>query len=203
PAARGGGQGGPRLKPNAIGVAGALAMSIGVMSPASGMIFTPAVVAGHAGPAVPLVYLISLLGIVLIVNTIVEFSRRIAHAGSFYAFNTAGLGPTFGFLSGWLLFAAYLYPQNLLAFGSFASAALAAHLGIHITWWVFTVAAALTIWALSLRGISSSMRTDLSLELFGVLVVVAVVVAILAHGGATGHLWEPKLFDPTANHHGW
>jgi amino acid transporter len=192
-----------KLKPNAVGVAGAAAMSLGVMAPASGMIFTPAVVAGHAGPAVPLVYVISLVGALLVVNTIVEFSRRLAHAGSFYGFNTAGLGPTFGFLSGWLLFAGYLYPQNLLAFGSFASAALATHLSVHIEWWVFTVGAAVAIWALSLRGISSSMRTDLSLEVFGVLVVLVVAIAILLKGGATGHIWEPKLFDPSANRHAW
>ena len=48
------------LKRDAIGVAGSVAMSLGVMAPASGMMFTPAVVAGHAGPALPLVYLMSL-----------------------------------------------------------------------------------------------------------------------------------------------
>jgi len=192
-----------RLKANAIGVPGAIAMSVGVIGPASGMIFTPAVVAGHAGAAVPLVYVVSLIGMVFVVNTIVEFSRRLVHAGSFYGFNAAGLGSTVGFLSGWLLFAAYLYPQNLLAFGSFASAALGSHLGIHIGWWVFTVAAAVGIWALSWRGISSSMRTDLYLEALGVLVVLAVVAAILVHGGATGHVWQPNLFDPGANRHGW
>jgi amino acid transporter len=106
------------------------------------------VVARHASPALPLVYLMSLVGVTLLLITIAEFSRRLAHAGSLYAFNTAGLGPMFGFFAGWLLFAAYLYPQNLLAFG-------ATQLGIHIAWWVFTVAAAMTIWALSLRGIKA------------------------------------------------
>ncbi|TQM45415.1 APC family permease [Pseudonocardia cypriaca] len=141
------------LKRDAVGVTGSVAMSLGVMNPASGIMFTAALIAVHAGPALPLVYLMSLVGVMLLVNTIAEFSRRLPHAGSFYAFNTAGLGPTFGFFAGWLLFAAYLYPQNLLAFGAFASAALATQLGIHVAWWVFTVAAAVTIWALSLRGL--------------------------------------------------
>jgi amino acid transporter len=192
-----------RLKPNALGLVGASAMSLGVMAPSSGMIFTPSVVAGHAGPAVPLVYVISVVGALFVVNTIVEFSRRMSHAGSFYGFNTAGLNPTVGFLSGWLLFAAYLYPQNLLAFGAFTSTTLHTHLGIDIDWWVFTVAAALAIWALSLRGISSSMRTDLVIEVVGVAIVLVVVIAILSKGGATGHLWQPKLLDPQANHSGW
>jgi amino acid transporter len=192
-----------QLKSNAIGVLGAIAMSVGVMAPAAGMIFTPAIVAGHVGPAVPLVYIISLIGALFVANTIVEFSRRLVHAGSFYGFNTAGLGLTFGFLSGWLLFAAYLYPQNLLALGSFTSAALASHLGIHLAWWIFTLAAAVAIFVLSWRGISSSMRAALCLEAIAVLVVLTVVVAILLKGGATGHLWQPKLLDPGANRHGW
>jgi amino acid transporter len=191
------------LKRNAVGVTGSVAMSLGVMNPASGIMFTAAVVAGHAGPALPLVYLLSLVGVLLLVNTIAEFSRRLAHAGSFYAFNTAGLGPVFGFFAGWLLFAAYLYPQNLLAFGAFASAAFATQLGIHIAWWVFTVAAAVAIWALSLRGIKASTKTTLSLEIFGILVVLSVVAAILVKGGATGDLWDAKLFDPGANPNHW
>ena len=191
------------LKRDAIGVAGSVAMSLGVMAPASGIMFTPAVVAGHAGPALPLVYLLSLVGVALLVNTIAEFARRLAHAGSFYAFNAAGLGPTFGFLSGWLLFAAYIYPQNLLAFGAFASAAVSNHLGAHVSWWVFTVAAAAAIWALSLRGIRASAKTFLSVEIFGILVVLSVIAAILLKGGATGDLWEPKLFDPGANPDRW
>lgn len=191
------------LKRDAVGVTGSVAMSLGVMNPASGIMFTAAVVAVHAGPALPLVYLMSLVGVMLLVNTIAEFSRRLPHAGSFYAFNTAGLGPTFGFFAGWLLFAAYLYPQNLLAFGAFASAALATQLGIDVAWWVFTVAAAVTIWALSLRGIKASTKTTLSLEIFGFLVVLSVVAAILVEGGATGDLWDAKLFDPGANPDHW
>jgi hypothetical protein len=53
------------LKRDAIGVSGVVAMSLGVMALASGMMFTPAVVAGHAGPALPLVYLLSLAGVAL------------------------------------------------------------------------------------------------------------------------------------------
>ncbi|HET9516217.1 MAG TPA: APC family permease [Actinoplanes sp.] len=191
------------LEPGAVGVTGSMAMSLGVMNPASGMMFTAAVVAGYAGPAVPLVYLLSLAGVALLVNTIAEFSRRLAHAGSFYAFNTAGFGPVFGFFAGWLLFAAYLYPQNLLVFGAFASTALGVHLGLQVPWWIFTIAAAVTIWALSMRGIKASTRSYLALEIFGILTVLTVVVAIVVQGGATGDLWDAKLIDPSANPDQW
>lgn len=193
-----------KLKANAIGVPGAIAMSIAIMAPAAGMIFVPEVVAQHAGPAVPLVYLMALIGSVFVANTIVEFSKRLVHAGSFYGFNTAGLNSTAGFLSGWLLFAGYFvfYPQNLLAFGPFTSAVLATHFGISISWWVFTAGAAILIWFLSFRGISTSMKTDLYSVTFEVIVVLIVVGAIFLKGGANGNLVEPKLFDPGANANG-
>src|ERR1035437_1648435 len=193
-----------KLKANAIGVPGAIAMSIAISAPAAGMIFGPEVVAQHARPAVPLVYLMALIGSVFVANTIVEFSKRLVHAGSFYGFNTAGLNSTAGFLSGWLLFAGYFvfYPQNLLAFGPFTSAVLATHFGISISWWVFTAGAAILIWFLSFRGISTSMKTDLYSVTFEVIVVLIVVGAIFLKGGANGNLVEPKLFDPGANANG-
>jgi amino acid transporter len=194
-----------RLRANAIGVPGAIAMSIAIMAPAAGMMFVPQVVAGYAGAAVPLVYLISLVGSLFVANTIVEFSRRLVHAGSFYGFNSAGLGGTFGFLSGWLLFAGYFvfYPQNLLAFGPFTSTVLQDHFGIHISWVVFTVLAAALIWFLSTRGISTSMTTDLYSVAFEIVVVLAVVAVILLHGGATGSVVEPRLFSPSSSPTSW
>ncbi|HZH60085.1 MAG TPA: hypothetical protein VEY70_11025 [Metabacillus sp.] len=121
-----------QLKKNAISLPGAIAMSIAIMAPAAGMMFVPQVVAQSAGSSVPLVYIIVLIGSIFVANTIVQFSKRISHAGSFFAYNSAGLGQTVGFLSGWLLMSGYFvfYPQNILVF--FSSKILTQHLGINI-----------------------------------------------------------------------
>ncbi|MCL6446314.1 MAG: hypothetical protein K6T83_23190, partial [Alicyclobacillus sp.] len=130
------GPGDNRLKANALSLSGAIAMGIAMMAPAAGMMFVPPVVAQSAGAAVPLAYLISLIGCLFIANTIVQFSKRIPHAGSFFAYNAAGLGKVAGFLSGWLVFAGYFvfYPQNVLAAAYFASSVIQQHFGVHISW---------------------------------------------------------------------
>jgi signal transduction histidine kinase len=148
--------------------------------------FTAAVVAGHAGPALPLVYLFSLVGVLLLVNTIAEFSRRLAHAGSFYAFNTAGLGPMFGFFAGWLLFAAYPLPAEpprlrSLRVGGAREPTRDPHcvVGLHGR------RRGDDLGTLTARHQCLD-QDHPSLQIFGILAVSAVIAAIFVKGGATG-----------------
>jgi hypothetical protein len=64
------------LKRDAIGVSGVVAMSLGVMAPASGMMFAPALVAGHAGPALPLVCLLVLSFAWMLVGLVAGYRLR-------------------------------------------------------------------------------------------------------------------------------
>lgn len=191
-----GGEG--RLRAGSIGVPSAMVMSIAIMAPAAGMIFLPQVVASHAGAAVPLVYGISLVGCLFIAGTITQFARLVPHAGSFYAYNAVGLGRTTGFVSGWLLTAGYFvfYPQNLLAAAYFTQSTLSEELHWNIAWWVFAIIFAVAIWALSTRGIRTSMRTDLTVVGIESLIVLIVVIGILVAGGAHGN--TAMVFTPTA-----
>jgi len=181
-----------QLKKNAISLPGAIAMSIAIMAPAAGMMFVPQVVAQSAGSSVPLVYIIALIGSLFVANTIVQFSKRISHAGSFFAYNSAGLGQTVGFLSGWLLMSGYFvfYPQNILVASFFSSKILTEHLGINIHWGVFSILFILIIWYLSTRGISSSMKADLYFVGAEMLIILLVVLAIIFQGGAEGHTFD-------------
>ncbi|MDQ0227342.1 APC family permease [Metabacillus niabensis] len=181
-----------QLKKNAISLPGAIAMSIAIMAPASGMMFVPQVVAQSAGSSVPLVYIIALIGSIFVANTIVQFSRRISHAGSFFAYNSAGLGQTVGFLSGWLLLSGYFvfYPQNILVASFFSSRVLTEHLGINIHWGVFSILFILIIWYLSTRGISSSMKADLYFVGAEMFIILLVVLAIIFQGGAEGNTFD-------------
>src|ERR1700761_3627690 len=62
-----------KLRAGSIGVPSAMVMSIAIMAPAAGMIFLPQVVASHAGAAVPLVYLMSLIACLFIAGTVTQF----------------------------------------------------------------------------------------------------------------------------------
>ena len=180
------------LKKNAISLPGAIAMSIAIMAPAAGMMFVPQVVAQYAGSSVPLVYFIALIGSLFVANTIVQFAKRITHAGSFFAYNSAGLGQTMGFLSGWLLMSGYFvfYPQNILVASFFSSQIITQHLGINIHWSLFSIFFIVIIWYLSTRGISSSMKADLYFVGAEMLIILIVVFAIFLQGGADGHTFE-------------
>lgn len=187
-----------KLRAGSIGVPSAMVMSIAIMAPAAGMIFLPQVVASHAGAAVPLVYLMSLIACLFIAGTITQFARLVPHAGSFYAYDAVGLGRTTGFVSGWLLMAGYFvfYPQNLLAAAYFTSSTLREELGWNVNWSVWAVLFAIAIWLLSTRGIRTSMRTDLTVVGAESLIILIVVIGILVAGGAHGN--TAAVFTPSA-----
>lgn len=191
------------LRKNAISWPGAIAMSIAIMAPAAGMMFAPQVVAQTAGGAVPLAFIISLIGSLFVANTIVQFAKRLPHAGSFFAYNTAGLGKTAGFLSGWLLFSGYFvfYPQNLLAAAFFTSSVCKSLFGLEISWILIALMFAGVIWWLSLRGISHSMKVDLIFVVFEVAVLLVVAVSIIVKGGAEGNTLS--VFTPQHSPTGW
>ncbi|MCA1296289.1 APC family permease [Paenibacillus sp. alder61] len=191
------------LKKNAISWPGAIAMSIAIMAPAAGMMFAPQVVAQRAGGAVPLAFIVSLIGSLFVANTIVQFAKRLPHAGSFFAYNSAGLGKVAGFVSGWLLFSGYFvfYPQNLLAAAFFTSSVCKSLLGIELNWILVALLFAGIIWWLSLRGISNSMKTDMFFVAFEVLVLLLLAVFIIVKGGAEGNTLS--VFTPQHSPTSW
>ena len=65
-------------------------------------------VAQAAGPAMPLSFAIGTVIIALVGLSFVAFSRKIAHAGSAYAYVRHAFGPRCGFIAGWLMLLSYL-----------------------------------------------------------------------------------------------
>ena len=87
--------------PNGIAMAAAAAaavLAVVLNAPAAGP---------SAGAALPLSFLIAFVACLFVGNTVVQFSRRLPSAGSFYTFNTQGLGQAAGFFTGWLFWIGY------------------------------------------------------------------------------------------------
>jgi amino acid transporter len=192
-----------RLRRNAVSLPGATTMGIAVIAPAAGMAFVPQIVAGYAGAAVPFAYLLVIIGAVCVAYTISVFARKFTSAGSFYTFNTKGLSPEAGFISGWLLLLGYVmfFPQNTLAFGYTFSSILSEHAGISIPWWAFTIAATALIVGLSVIGLSQSMRVDIIVISFEVLVLLILALVIVIKGGDAGN--TAQVFNPTISPKGF
>ena len=175
----------------------AVITSLAVVTPTGTIFFLTIPAAAAAGKAMPLAFLLAFGLTVIIANAIYRFTQRIAHAGSFFAFAKAALGPRTSFMTGWLVLAFYPIIQifSLLIFGAFVSQILAQHAGLNIQWWWITLVGLLLIWIIAFLGIKLSIRTDLAFLAFEAVVLIALAVTIILKGGAHG-AWHPGLFTP-------
>ncbi len=87
---------------NAIGIVGLVAGAASAVAPLAAMFFNVPLIADQAGAAVPLVFLISAIGMVLFAVSIVYFARRISSAGGLYTWVSRALGKSAGYYAGWL-----------------------------------------------------------------------------------------------------
>lgn len=175
---------GTRLQPNILSVPNGIALAAAAMAPVIAVVLNAPAAAPVAGAAVPLAFLIAFVSCLFMGNTVVQFARRLPSAGSFYTFNSAGLGPNAGFATGWLFWIGYamLAPGLMTALGAFTSDYVNATLGVDVPWPVFSAAALAIVVGLSIRSIVASVRIDLALlvaevAIFTVLLVIAVATA--------------------------
>src|SRR5512132_739051 len=98
-----------RLKRNAIGLPSAMAMSLAFISPTIGVIFISALIANQAGASAPFAFIVGTVGVLLMANTLAEFTKRVPSAGTFYSFAGRAGGRYLGFVVGWLLFLTYAF----------------------------------------------------------------------------------------------
>ena len=187
-----------RLRSGSVGLSGAIAQSAALIGPAAGAIVGSIFVAGLAGPAASLAFLIGTIVCVCIARVIGVHARHFPSAGSFYTYLTQSFGPKAGFVGGLLLFGAYLLllPFQLAFFGSFISSLFDSGPGIDVPWQIPAVLLVTLSVALAVLGVHYSLKAGLiglTAEV-GILLIFAVVV--LAQGGANGLTLQP--FNPAA-----
>ncbi|MDX6535402.1 MAG: hypothetical protein QOF68_3146 [Gaiellales bacterium] len=157
---------------------GAVACSLGLMGPSMAININPQVPAGHVGRAVPLVFVLATVGVLLVAYGFIRLCQHFNHAGSLYGFIGITLGPRAGFVAGWALLGTYLaYAATTIAgVGLFASLFVQST-GVwdNASWIPFSLAAFLIIWALAARDTKLSTRALLSIE--GVTVALILLVA--------------------------
>ncbi|MEO6827050.1 MAG: APC family permease [Microbacteriaceae bacterium] len=185
-------QHGPGLRKNAIGLLGAVIMSAALMGPAVSVYFNPQVSAASAGVATPFVFVLGLVVMLIVANGVMEMSRVLPSAGSFYTYVSRGIGPRSGFVTGALMFLAYalLVPAELALIGTYTQDVLAGY-GIHISWLIVSAFFTVLMVFLCLRGIVGSIRTATVLFLAEVTVIIVLSAIILAKGGAHGLTLAP------------
>ena len=141
-----------------IGSKRVIAFGMSNVAPAGAVVGGLVTVVSNAGFASPLVVLLAFAASLGCASSIAEFARRLPSAGSLYTYNSRGLGPTGGFLTGWMMIAAYsLYvPAGISLTSAYASRLVADWLHVTIDDWVlFLVILAAVVLAYQNAGLST------------------------------------------------
>ncbi|MGN6187856.1 MAG: APC family permease [Conexibacter sp.] len=194
--------GGGGLRKNAVSFKVVAITSMAAAGPAASIALALPVMVSFAGRAAIFALLVTLVAMAALTNTFAEFAKRIPSAGSLFAWNSAGLGPNFGFVFGWFFVGCYLLivAQGFSVFGGFLADYLSTSLSIDIPWWLLSVICIVYTLAFAYRGIHVS--AEASLALLGIEVGVLVVLAVWLV--VTGHA-HPSLdvFNPSSSPGGW
>jgi amino acid transporter len=164
------------------------ALPIGIQGPTAGVIIGPAIIAGIVGEPGALAQVLALVAMGFVAYAFVVFTRLFNTAGSVYAFNGTALGPSYGFVSAWLLLLVYTsFAAGVYAATADIAQALLASLGVHAGWvWLGLAGAALAL-ALAYTSIRFSSLLILACEGAAVALITVVAIAVLASGGYHHH----------------
>ena len=157
-----------------------LALSMAVIAMMVGASLNTPFVARFAGTSVPLVFIISTIGVLCIAQSFIRLSRRVGHAGSVYGLIRYAEGPTAGFFAGWALLMTYgiFVSTALFGFGYFAGVLLQPI--ADIPWWVFSLSAGAVVWYFVYYDIKLSARVMLAIEICSILLLLLVAFIILS-----------------------
>jgi amino acid transporter len=184
------------LAPHSIGLAGAVAQSAALVGPAVAVVVGNAFIASLAGAASVLAFLTGTVICVVIATVIADYARELPSAGSFYTYLTRSFGAKTGFVTGNLLFGAYvlLFPFQLSFFGYYMHGLFQSDLSTNVPWEVFAVAIIALSTTLAILGVRYSLHAGLIGLAFEVTVFTVFAILVIVQGGADGQ--SAKVFDP-------
>ncbi len=168
---------------------GALGLSLGIVGPSLAMSGNGQGTAAAVGKAVPLIFVLGGVCIMLISHGFIRLTQRYSGAGSAYALVGNTLGPRAGFFAGWGIMITYLFFAigNVGAIGSFVNAFVANAENrphpTHIPWLLSGGIGLLLATMLATREFRSVVRTLLFIEAVGVACMTVLSVVIFAKGG--------------------
>jgi amino acid transporter len=179
------GREGRGLAQGAVGSARVIAFGASNVAPAGSVVAGLVIVVSYAGFASPLVVLIAFVAAMCCASSIAEFARRLPSAGSLYTYGSRGLGPTGGFLTGWMMAFAYvLYvPAGIALTSSYMSQLLAVTFHVAVSAWVLFVIIVGAVALVAYLGIKTSSSVDLVLVVGEVAVIAALAITVLVSVG--------------------
>jgi amino acid transporter len=183
-----------------------IGLSVGLMAPSMAISINPQGAVGVVGRAIPLSFLISLVGALLVAYGFARLSQHFHNSGSVIGLVGATLGSRTGVVAGWSLAGCY----TLFAMLTAITAGIYGGIFMQDTgitnsdpnWIAYVIAAIVIVIASGLAAVPAAKATDTILSFEGVtmvlIIIAAVIVAIklLGHSGP-GHLhFTMSVFTP-------
>jgi amino acid transporter len=189
-----------QLKKNSVTFFGAFAISAAFMGPAVSVFFNMPPAARAGGGAFPLAFLIAMVAVLFIANSVIQFSKKVNGAGFAFTYTSQGIGPKSGFIAGWTLLLAYgmISPITYAGFGEMLSEFLDRQFGIHVSWIPFFIIIALAVSILSYFGVNHSTVATMIFLILEVIIVLMAIVGVL-NGGGGSHLSIDPLLPSSAS----
>ena len=187
-----------------LGLIEAIGLSLSIIAPTMAMAFNVTLAVGAAGRAAPLAFAVGTVALAIVGLSFVAFARRVAHAGSAYAYIAKEFGLRAGFVAGWALLLTYLAfgAGTAVLAGNFVDAAVAdgmpgaPHVWVPVS--ILAIAGAIT---LAYRNMRLAARVMLVLEAVSVFAIIVLGVIVLEAVGRQGGLSAaPFVPDPNS---GW
>lgn len=176
------------LRKGSIGLAGVLMQSIAQISPTLGIFYTIAFNTGQAGRTAPLTYAAAFVVCLFIAVPMTGLARHLPSAGGFYTYVAHGIGPRWGFITGWLYgISVAIVPAALAAFtGAVLHDELDAKYGFGLPWWVYALAILVVCFACAYRGIVISVRFLVIMSMFEIAVGLGLALTGVVNPGRGG-----------------
>src|SRR5712691_2438069 len=179
---------GERLQRGQLGLLGVIMPGLAQIAPAFNLFFTTGLMVLYAGPSVPLIFLISMVGMGATASTLSQFAGVYPSAGSFITYITRAIGTKVAVAVGVITILGYI-----IAFGGiyiFVGSYIADNVFSSPHIWGFTQIITILYGVLVvvpvIVGLKFGVRVTVALYAFEVILLLVLSVTILARGGADG-----------------
>ena len=178
------------LRANTLGLVGVTMQAITHIAPAIAALFFTQFIVSLAGITAPLAYVVGVVVVLMLGNTLVQFAKHLPSAGGYYTYVSRAMSPRAGFITSWM----YVLYSPLSGgaiygfFGFILAGQLKAHYDINVPWlwWVCIAVGAPTVAFLQYRGIKISARTVLVLGAAEMAIVLSLALTGFANPGPGG-----------------
>ena len=187
------------LPRDAVGPARTIAFGTSIVAPSASAVTVLVLVLAYAGFASPLVVLITFAGSLCCALSIGEFAGRLPSAGWAYTYNSRGLGPAAGFLTGWMMIFGYVLfvPAGVALTATFGSLLVASTLHVTVSPWILFLVVLAAAGLVAYLGVSTSSAADLVLVAGEMAVIAALAITILVKTGPAHY--SLAVFSPASS----